>query len=125
MKNKITLSLFLWVMLLMSSCFHVHRTSININDDAEEFRIRARYERSQAFRIKQYLHELLQEDYDACVNHNGRIDATVTLEDNTRLYINARPGELLLDMDKEENSVASCERMREIGEDIKAILAGR
>ena len=55
--------------------------------------------------------------------HNGFVDDEVTLNDKTTFYINTNPGELNIRINKNENSEESCERVRQVCEELKQILA--
>jgi len=109
-------------LLMMSSCFHNHNISISISDDDDEYEMEASYRRDQAHEVKDYLnHHLLNH---SSVSFKSRsMDEEITLEDNTKFYINAHPGELRIKIDKTENSEESCEKVRRACEDLKDLLA--
>ena len=125
--KKTIFPLILLVCLVFSfvACFHFHDTTISAKDNEGRYRFKAKFERRETYRIKQYLQSVLRNEYDAYASRNGNIDADVVLDDNTRFYLYARPGILLIDMDKEENSGSSRERVKAIGEDIKSLLSNR
>lgn len=119
MKNY-ALSLVLGLMMIagMSSCFHHrHDMSISVSDDEDEFEMDADYGRNRSHAVQVYLDEHLL--------NNGRSLKTtgeIILDDKTTFYINSNPGQLTIRINKNENSEESCERVREICEDIKVII---
>ena len=50
------------------------------------------------------------------------IDAEVTLDDGTQLYIKNKPGELEINFDKDKNSIASYHEVKALGEGLKPFL---
>jgi hypothetical protein len=114
---------FIAFLLVMSSCFHVHDhdMSITTTDDEDEYEMEASYSKNKTHAVQVYLNERL-------VNHssrsftNRRINDEITLDDKTTVYINSYPGELRIKINKAENSEESCERVREICDELKEIL---
>jgi hypothetical protein len=71
------------------------------------------------------VHQLLNDhlgEYHHINFRSNEVDEDITLRDNTRFHIYSKPGEIEIDFDKNENSEASCERLRELCEEIKEIL---
>jgi len=119
MKNyAVSLALGLMMIAGMSSCFHNrHDMSISVSDDDDEFEMDADYGRNRSHAVQVYLDEHLL--------NNGRSLKTtgeIILDDKTTFYINSNPGQLTIRINKNENSEESCERVREICEDIKVII---
>jgi hypothetical protein len=114
---------FIAFLFVMSSCFHVHDRDISITttDDEDEYEMEASYSRDRAHAVQVYLNDHL-------VNHssrsfkNRRFDDEITLDDKTTVYINSYPGELRIRVNKAANSEESCERVRELCEELKDIL---
>ncbi|MEO7308239.1 MAG: hypothetical protein ABIR78_10970 [Ferruginibacter sp.] len=115
---------FIFFLLVMSSCFHVHDHDISITttDDEDEYEMEASYRRSQTHAVQVYLNDHLINSSSRSFK-NRSIDDEITLDDKTTVYINSHPGELRIKINKTQNSEESCERVREICEELKDILA--
>jgi hypothetical protein len=123
--KKYTVSLALGLMMIagLSSCFHRHHDlSIHVSDDEDEFEMDADYRRNQSHKVQVYLNNHLLSNSNVSIR-NGFADDEVTLDDKTTFYINSNPGELSIRINKNENSEESCERVRQICEELKEILA--
>lgn len=123
--KKYILSLALGLMMIagMSSCFHHrHDISISVSDDEDEFEMDADYGRNKSHKVQVYLNNHLLSNSGVSIR-NGFVDDEVTLDDKTIFYINSNPGELSIRINKNENSEESCERVREVCEELKQILA--
>lgn len=123
--KKQTLSLAIGLMIIagLSSCFHHrHNISISVSDDEDEYEMEADYRRNQSHAVQVYLNNHLLTNSKVSI-HNGFVDDEVTLNDKTTFYINTNPGELNIRINKNENSEESCERVRQVCEELKQILA--
>ena len=123
--KKQTLSLAIGLMIIagLSSCFHSHNDiSISVSDDEDEYEMEADYRRNQSHAVQVYLNNHLLNNSNVSI-HNGFVDDEVTLDDKTTFYINTNPGELNIRINKNENSEESCERVRQVCEELKQILA--
>ena len=109
-------------LVVLSSCFHNHNISISVSDDEDEYEMDASYRKNQTHRVRAYLNEhLLNKSVVSFKNRS--MDEEITLDDNTTFYINSYPGELRIKIDKTENSDESFEKVRQVCEDLKDILA--
>ena len=111
-------------LLVITSCFHMHERDISITttDDEDEYEMQASYGRNRAHTVQVYLNDHL-------INMSNRssrkkfIDDEITLDDKTTVYINnTYPGQLRIKINKAANSEESCERVRELCEELKEIL---
>ena len=109
-------------MLSFSSCFHDHNISVSINDDEDEYEMDASFQRKQTHAVQVYLNDNLLVNGSEW-HRNDEVEKEITLDDNTTFYIDASPGELRIKIDKTENSEQSCEKLRQVCEDIKDLLA--
>jgi hypothetical protein len=121
-KYFISALLGLMVLPVLSSCFHDHNISISISDDEDEYEMDASYKRNQTHAVQVYLDEHLVNN-SIISFRNEDMDEEVTLDDKTAFYIKSNPGELRIKIDKNKNSEESCEKVRQICEDLKDILA--
>jgi hypothetical protein len=124
MKNyAVSVALGFMMIAGMSSCFHHHNDiSISVSDDEDEYEMEADYRRSKSHDVQVYLNNHLLTSSNVSIR-NGFVDDEVTLDDKTTFYINTNPGELSIRINKNENSEESCERVRQICEELKQIIA--
>jgi hypothetical protein len=93
-----------------------------VSDDEDEYEMDASYRKHQTHKVRAYLNEHLLNK--STVSFKTRsMDEEITLEDNTTFYINSYPGELRIKIDKTENSAESFEKVKQVCEDLKDILA--
>jgi hypothetical protein len=109
-------------LVFLSSCYHNHNISISISDDEDEYEMDASYRKNQTHKVRAYLNEHLLNNTVATFKSKS-MDEEITLDDNTTFYINSYPGELKIKIDKTENSDESFEKVRQVCEDLKDILA--
>ena len=109
-------------LIVLSSCFDNHNISISISDDEKEYEMDASYRKNQTQKVTAYLNEHLLSSSVVLVK-NKSMDEEIILDDNTTFYINSYPGELRIKIDKTENSQASCEKVKQVCEDLKDMLA--
>ena len=111
-------------LLAISVCFSCsnfhngHNINISISESSHKYRLSAYYGRANYEKVHRYINECIQPtrldgDY---------VDVTTTLEDKTTFYIKSTSGELLIKLDKRENSEASYRRIKKICEGIKEVL---
>ena len=124
MKNyAVSVALGLMMIAGMSSCFHHrHDISISVSDDEDEYEMEADYRKNQSHAVQVYLNNHLLNNSSVSI-HNGYVDDEITLDDKTTFYINTNPGELSIRINKNKNSEESCERVKQICEELKQILA--
>lgn len=120
------LGCIVFVMICFSYAFHKvfdfdnnHNISIRVKENDETYSIYASYARSRSRRIQHYI------DQELHTNHlftNSRIDATMTLDDKTNLYVRTTPGKLYIRLNRQENDEAAYLRIKRLGEGIKQRL---
>ena len=120
-KYFIAVVLGLMALTFMSSCFHHHDISISISDDDDEYEMDALYQRNKTHTVQVYLNEHL-------LNNRGSLkkrwkDEVIILDDHTKLYLHAYPGEMRIKIDKTENSEESYDKVKQVCEELKDILA--
>jgi hypothetical protein len=97
---------------------HSGNISIKVKETDDIYQLYASYSRHKTRKIQKYLDAELNER----LFRNTKIDATVTLPDETSFYVRSIPGRLLIRLNKEENSAASYNRIKRLGEGIKLKL---
>ena len=106
-------------MIILYKIVSSHDTSISIKESANSYRFYASYTKNKSRLVQKYLDEALQTHTEL---RRSSMGAYVTLTDNTSFYIRTTPGRLLIKLDKNENSPASCERVKKIFEQVKIKL---
>jgi hypothetical protein len=110
---------------ILSSCFNYHDNdvSISIQEDEEEYKLSAHFEDRKTRAVQNFIREYTASAINFRSGNNNYIDATVTLDDNTRFYIKSYEGRLKIKFDKEQNSEESYEKIKEMCEGVKDLLA--
>ena len=121
----VTVALFLGTVL--SSCRHDYyhydrdNVSVTVQEDDEEYRMNAHYDEDKTMAVDNYINSCTGSD--CRYNGHGNFDATLVLDDNSRVYIRSREGRLKIKFNKEENSAETYEKIRNMCEGIKELIA--
>lgn len=108
------------VLVFGSSCFHDHDICISTSDDEDDYEMDASFNRNKNHAVQVYLNEHLLNNRTSFRNWD---DEEITLDDQTTFYIDSRPGQLRIRIDKAKNSEESLEKVRRACEELKEILA--
>ena len=124
MKNKfLIVALVFFAGIAFSSCFHDHgNISISVNDDEDVYRMRASFDKERTRSVQRIINAHLKNQHSLSFVH-GVVDRDVTLDDGTNFHIKTKPGRLKISFDKDENSQESCERLMEMCDEIKDVIA--
>lgn len=121
-RNLVLVVLGLMMMAAIASCFHHHNDfSIRFSDDDDEFEMEADYPRHQSHDVKVYLNDHLLNQVSHRRRHSFK-NEEITLDDNTKFYIDSYPGELNIRIDKEENSEEGYIRVKELCQGLKVVI---
>jgi hypothetical protein len=126
-KNFILLAVGIFLTGMFSSCYNYSYNdddvAISIKENSNEYKLLARFDKNKTKAVQNYI-----EDYTANIGlfkaGNNKVDGIVTLNDNTTVYIKFKKGRLKIKLDKEQNSEQSYEKIKEMCEGIKELLAG-
>ena len=105
------------------SCSRLNTNNIHIKVSESEhyYSLDAQYKKDEASAIDYYL-----DDHLGIGNHisftNTRIDADLTLNDGTKFYMDKAPGKLIIKFNKDENSMASYLKIKDLAEGLKPIM---
>jgi hypothetical protein len=115
----------LFFMSVLSSCHrhHYHDVAVSINDDDDIYQLSARFDDRKTRVIEDYIEECTEAGNIFKNGDEDNRDVTLTLDDNSKIYIKSREGRLKIKFNKEENSEESFDRVRDMCEGIKEILA--
>ncbi len=118
-KQFVFIASILFLVTVFSSCFHDHDISISVNDDDDVYRMRASFDEDQTRDVQRIINAHLHNS----VSFNSEfVETNVRLDDGTSFYIKTRPGRVKIKFDRSENSEESCERLREMCDEIKDVL---
>jgi len=112
-----------------SSCWHDYyhydrdNISVTVQEDDEEYRMSARYDDNKTMAVDNYIKTCMESNGHSRYDGHGDFSATLTLDDNSQVYIRSRQGRLKIKFDKEENSEEAYEKIKNMCEGIKQILA--
>jgi hypothetical protein len=107
----------IFFLCVFSSCFNYNSNdlSISVNDNDEEYQLTARFDERKTRAVENYIKE--------CTATSSIFKRTgVTLDDNTKIYIKSQEGRLKIELNKNENSEESYERIKDMCEGIKELL---
>jgi hypothetical protein len=125
MKNNLFLPVFAaFYLSLCFSCSHFHNnhyTNISISESAVSFRLSAYFNENKTRKVQRYINRCVEPN-GLFSNENGVFDANTILDDKTKFYIKSRPGELLIKLNKRENSDDSYIRIKKMCEGIKGVI---
>jgi site-specific DNA-adenine methylase len=116
----------LFLSSVFSSCVHFHHhddVAVSIQEDEEEYRLNARYNDDKTMAVDNYIKTCTESNGQYRYGGHGNFDATITLDDNSQVYIKSRRGRLKIKFDKETNSEEAYEKVRDMCEGIKDLLA--
>ena len=123
-KYFLFIAVFLFSVVLFSSCIRYHDVSISISDDEDVYRMKALYDEHKTKAVQRRINKYLKEN-NSMSFVNSSIDADITLDDGTSFYVVSRPGKLKIKMDRTENSEEAYDKVKEMCEEIKDLLAGK
>jgi hypothetical protein len=112
---------------MFSSCYNYSDyndddVAISIKENENEYKLSARFDKNKTWVVQNYI-ENYTENSGLFKSDNNEVEGTVTLDDNTTVYIKSKKGRLKIKLDKEENSEESYERIKDMCEGIKELLA--
>ncbi|GAB2840278.1 hypothetical protein [Ferruginibacter profundus] len=116
----------LFFLSVFSSCHrhrHYHDVSISINDDEDIYQLSARFDDRKTRAVENYIHEYTDAADIFKYGGHGNMDATLILDDESKVYVKSREGWLKIKFNKDENSEEAYERVKDMCEGIKEILA--
>ncbi len=123
MKRKLLLvSLILSSLIAVLTSCHDHDLDIAIRDDDSDYRMRIWFEEDQTLAVQRVINEHLRQHHSISLVH-GYTDTDVTLDDGTVFHIKSRPGRLRINFDKDGNSEEGCDKVMEMCDEIKDMLA--
>jgi hypothetical protein len=124
--RKIVFAIVIGVMMVIGFSLYIaykigsnNNISIEVNDTDDLYRVEASFKIKQTRKLLSYIDAQLSSSKQFRNNH---LNKELLLEDHTKLYIRTQPGRLQISINKNENSIASIERIRNLTEGIKLRL---
>ena len=98
-----------------------HDTNVKVTEDKNNYQFTASYNKHRSAEIQHYINTHIAPD-----DLSGDfIDVTTTLKDGTNFYIKEMAGRLKIKLDKQKNSEASYEKIKNMCNGIKNILTNK
>ncbi|GAB3960723.1 hypothetical protein GCM10028805_58570 [Spirosoma harenae] len=96
------------------------KIAVTDSDDIYEFY--AKYDKKKSQRIQDFINDKMAPSNKVEGDH---VDISTTLDDHTSFELEEYPGEVRIKLDKGDNSDASYQRVKAIGDGIKHIIDGK
>lgn len=95
--------------------------NISVKETKEKYKFSADFNEDRSQEVQEYMDNYLKQGSFK----NAQTDAEITLDDRTKFYLKAFPGELRIVLNKQENSEKAYQKIKQMGEGIKGVLAGK
>ncbi|ACT91652.1 hypothetical protein [Dyadobacter fermentans] len=96
-------------------------TSIKVKDDDDYYRFTAQFDEDKSPAISRFISEHIS---PVRVDPERDSKIVTVLDDQTKLTVESAPGEIMIYLDKDENSRASYHRVKNLCEGVKEIIMG-
>ncbi len=106
----------------LSAC-HDHGVHIRVNNDDDEYRLRASFDRDLTDDVQRIINRHLNKHHAGSVAYI-HTDCDYDLDDGTRFSLNLKPGRVRIRFDRDENTEESYEDMQAMCDEIKETLSG-
>ena len=129
-KNKMKKTLFVVVAILFSMCLfiscsrhrrHRHNISVSVTESHDIYKLQAEYNEDKTGAVQRYINRQIAPN-GLFASTEDYFDVDTELKDKTKFYIKASPGELIIKLNKQENSYASYTRIKSICEGVTSII---
>ncbi|MCF0055891.1 hypothetical protein [Dyadobacter sp. CY356] len=114
---KLKYILFMLTVSIVSSCRNSDDVKIAVKDSDDEYRFTAYFDENKTEEIVKVIDQNIAPTTIA--SDDDKIDVTTTLEDKTTFDLQYEPGEVMIKLNKHENSKSSYSRVKKMCEEIK------
>ncbi len=123
-KTFILIAVGVVLLSVFSSCYYYSDddVAISIKDSDDEYKLSARFDKNKTRAVQNFIEDYTDNN-GLFKSANSEVDGKITLGDNTMVYIKSKRGKLKIQFDKDENSEESYERIKNMCEGIKDLLA--
>ena len=125
MKMKYTVAIAICIMVL-TGCIRYNteriregKTSITVKESDHQFRIDAKFSRSKTKQVARVIDQTLDANSELDA---GDLNGTISLQDDSRVYVRLRSGRLKIRFDKDANSETAYDRIKDLSDKIKATI---
>lgn len=122
---KYTVAIAICVMLL-TGCVRYHseriregNISLTVKESDHRYRLDAKFSRSKTKEVARVIDQILDSNNSL---ETDDLDGTISLQDDSRVYVRLRSGRLKIRFDKDENSETAYDRIKDITDKIKATI---
>jgi len=122
MKNTFKLTAIFFAATIFFSCHLNGDISIKVSDSDDEYKFVAHFDKSRTRDVQRFINISIRPN-GLFSGEDDRLNVDTKLQDGTAFKVQESPGELTIKIDKEDNSVASVQRIRKMCEGIKKVLA--
>ena len=95
------------------------KTSITVKESDHQFRIDAKFSRSKTKQVARVIDQTLDANSELDA---GDLNGTISLQDDSRVYVRLRSGRLKIRFDKDANSETAYDRIKDLSDKIKATI---
>lgn len=105
---------------ILSSCKHSEDVKISVKDTDDEYTFSAYFDEKKTDEIV----KVIDQNIAPTTIHSdeNEIDVTTTLDDKTKFDLQYEPGEVMIKLNKNENSKSSYQRVKKMCEEIKSAI---
>ena len=111
--------LFTAFVLLCFSCNRGDNLDIKVVDSDDEYIYAARFSPGKSLAVERFINRRIA---PTRMSSDGDMEVTAVLEDKTKFDYEVSPGELIITLDKRQNSPASYARIKSMCEDLNRII---
>lgn len=117
---KLKYILLMLTLSTLSSCKHSEDVKISVKDSDDEYRFTAYFDEKKTNEIVKIIDQNIAPT--TISSDEDEIDVTTTLDDKTKFDLQYEPGEVLIRLNKNENSKSSYYRIKKMCEEIKSVI---
>ena len=117
---KLKYILLLLILSILSSCKHSGDVKISVKDTDDEYTFAAYFDEKKTDDIIKVIDQNIAPT--TISSDEDEIDVTTTLDDKTKFDLQYSPGDVLIKLNKNENSKSSYLRIKKMCEEIKSAI---
>jgi hypothetical protein len=96
-----------------------NRVSVHVKDTRHYYKMEAHFDKTNTYQLRKKLNEVLGRND---LHRNKEVDTRIMLHDNARFSLYSIPGVIRIRFNKRENTQASYQEIKAIGENIKTAI---
>lgn len=117
---KLKIILLMLSLSILSSCNNSDDVKIAVKDSDDEYQFTAYFDKNKMEKIIKVIDQNIVPT--TISSDDDKIDVTTTLEDKTKFELEYEPGEVMIKLNKNENSKSSYSRIKKMCEEIKRTI---